>query len=159
QASIPWQDTHVDVEAGQPINLWVDGTWKKGKEACSVAGMAAAPRDRTVMPQAAAMCLLVRVGDDAVATAVGKLHTFKPRNGGRLFVQANDMDLEENSGSLRLEIEGGKHDDSPASPTLPTPTEAGETELKKLQAAVGQANPNWQELQKSLVDFRKTYGG
>lgn len=53
------------------------------------------------------MALLAMAGSDGpVSIGFGRTHEFK--TGGRLLVQANDLDLKDNSGVITVEIQGGK---------------------------------------------------
>jgi serine/threonine-protein kinase len=106
EANRPWQDTGVDVVAGTPVTIRASGSWRNGPAACSPRGFPGAPRDRTVLPDAPLSCLLARIGVDGLPFAVADEKRFVPPRSGRLFVQANDLDLQDNRGSLELEIEG-----------------------------------------------------
>jgi serine/threonine-protein kinase len=134
EANLPWQDTGVDVVEGRAVTLTPEGIWRKGQDACSAKGLGSMRRDRTVWPEAPLLCLLVRVGDEPTPTPVLEPQAFKPRRSGRLFAQANDLDLEGNSGSLQLTIEGGLHTDEAVPPPGPTPVQAADRDLKPLLA-------------------------
>jgi serine/threonine-protein kinase len=104
-ANRPWQDTGVDLLVGRPVTIRATGSWRKGRAACSPDGIAGAARDRVVLAQAPLLCLLARVGCEGPPLAVGKERQFVPTRNGRLFVQSNDLDLQDNHGALDLEIE------------------------------------------------------
>jgi hypothetical protein len=50
------------------------------------------------------LCLLGKVGPGGTPTAFATAGSLRPASGGRLYLQANDADLGENSGSLEVEI-------------------------------------------------------
>ena len=108
QANQVWQDTGVDVVEGEAVVLAPKGAWRKGQQMCSAGDWSSAPR-RSRLPRSALLCLLVRIGDEPTPTPVGQREVFKPKRSGRLFVQANDLDLESNSDGLQLTITGGQH--------------------------------------------------
>lgn len=104
-----WQDAHVDVTAAQPVVLRARGRWKRGPKGYESGpeGSAVDARDRCVLQDTPAMALIGMVGNDA-PVAIGAGKTLVPGTSGRLFVQANDLDPRENSGTLTLDIQGGK---------------------------------------------------
>ncbi|MBY0523537.1 MAG: protein kinase [Gemmataceae bacterium] len=108
-AGQPWVDTHVDVQPGQPILVRAEGKWRRGsKEAdCTADGIGTLPRERNLVQDYPAMALLGRI-ENGPPLLLGTSKTFDPRAAGRLFVQANDLDLKDTSGSLNVEINGGK---------------------------------------------------
>jgi len=106
-ANQPWQDTGVDVVEGEAVVLAPKGAWRRGQQACLAAGLEQASRERTVWPEAPLSCLLVRIGDEPTPTPVLRREVLKPKRSGRLFVQANDLDLERNADGLELTITGG----------------------------------------------------
>ena len=163
EANRPWQDTAVDVEggggtAGKPVTIRAQGTWRMGPHApaCSAEGDPTLPAARTVLPEANPMCLLVRVGDDEHPIPVGQYTTLYPRSSGRLFVQANDLDLDDNSGSLTLEIQGGKRSAAPATPPPPTLVQRADTDWRPLAAQAG-TRPDG--LRAELLAFGRRYPG
>jgi formylglycine-generating enzyme required for sulfatase activity len=120
QANQTWQDTGVDVSPGAPVWLTPEGKWKRDGNSAPATGLNEAPADLAVLPNAPLMCVLVRVGDDepqALTQAQGLLS----KKEGRLFVQANDLELISNSGSVALRIDGGIAGAGavPAPPLLP----------------------------------------
>jgi formylglycine-generating enzyme required for sulfatase activity len=140
-----WQDTGVDVVEGEAILLSPQGTWRKGGQTCSAAGLEGAPRERAVLPEAPLLCLLVRVGDEPAPTPVAKRDFFKPSRSGRLFVQANDLDLKGNAGSLQLTIAGGLHVGDAAPPPGQIPVQAADQDWMPFLAKVETpgARPEW----------------
>jgi WD40 repeat protein/tRNA A-37 threonylcarbamoyl transferase component Bud32 len=158
-ANKPWQDTHMDVQAGKQVLLRARGDWKLRETACRADGLAAAPRDRTVWPDAPAMCLLARIDGDPTPIVVGRSFTLQPGRDGRLFVQANDLDLEQNSGTLDLDIDGGTYQTATAPAPGPTWVEAAEAALKPLaaRAADGAADPDG--LRREVIAFQIRFAG
>lgn len=119
QANQTWQDTGIDVPLGASVRLSADGTWNRDGKPASVAGLEGAPRDLAVLPDAPLMCVLVRIGDDAPHALV-QPQGLTSKQAGRLFAQPNDLEVEKNSGSVTLHIEGGRQatDVAPAAPLL-----------------------------------------
>jgi serine/threonine-protein kinase len=172
-----WQDTHVDVakatvHTGKPITIRVKGKWKRGPKAaeCSSAGDPRASRERNVAPEAPAMCLLGRIGSDQPFKLDLPANVVYPSRDGRLFVQANDLDLEDNSGSLTIEVVGGTRMPADASPPGATPIQEAEferqrlsseaeTAFKVLSGAQPVAPAEIQRLRQELLQFRSKYGG
>src|SRR5262249_30335032 len=119
-ANKPWQDTGVEVMSGRPIAVFAQGEWRKGQAAFSAAGLPGESRDRNVLPAAPPLCLLGRIADEPAAFFLGARRQLVPTRSGRLFVQANTLDLHEISGSLTLEIHGGLR--ATANAAFPGPT-------------------------------------
>jgi formylglycine-generating enzyme required for sulfatase activity len=159
QASQVWQDTGVDVVEGEAVVLVPRGTWRKGRQTCSAEGLRNAPRTRAVWPDAPLLCLLVRVGDEPTAAAVGQREVFKPRRSGRLFVQANDLDLEGNAGSLELTMTGGLRlgDAAPAPGLLPI--QAAERAWKPLLARAEAPGVPPEQARAAIIDFCGKFAG
>ena len=136
EANRSWQDTGVDVAESEAVVLSPQGSWHKGEQTCSAAGLDGAPRERAVLPEAPLLCLLVRVGDEPAPTPLLKRDVFKPRHGGRLFVQPNDLDLADDSNDLQLTITGGLHTGDTVPPPGPTPAQAADLDWKPFLARV-----------------------
>ncbi len=140
-AGATWQDTGVDVPAGQLVIIRARGQWRKpGLSDCSAKGLESAARERTIVPDAPLMCLLGRVGNDDSLLVLGERRQLSLKQGGRLFVQANDLDVEENSGDLEIEIDGGNRQDH----AVPPPGRsfyAGQP--KELLAVLGERRHGW----------------
>jgi hypothetical protein len=121
QANQIWQDTGIDLAAGESVWLSAEGTWHRGDQAASAAGLLEEPRDDAALPDVPLMCVLFRVGDDAPIALVER-QTLKPKRAGRLFAQANHLELSTNSGSVTLRVEGGRQrtDVVPLPPLLPS---------------------------------------
>jgi serine/threonine-protein kinase len=160
QAGLPWQDTGVEVRAGEAVTLTARGSWqKKGLEACSADGLPGAAGDRAVLPEGPPCCLIGRVGDAEVPFFVGAGQVHTPRQGGRLFVQANDLDLGEMTGSLRLEVQGGRRGERAAPPPALLPVQATEAELRSLLARAADPRADREQLRADLVGFLPRNGG
>jgi serine/threonine-protein kinase len=115
EANQPWQDTHVDLQPGTEVFIRAVGKWKGAKAPeCDARGDTNAPRERNVRRDAPRMCLLLRIGNEDPPQVAGMHRALRPKKAGRLFVQANDLDLAGNSGQLKLEIQGGKSNDEDA---------------------------------------------
>ncbi len=142
EANRPWQDTGVDVAEGQAVVLSPQGTWRKGEQTCSAGGLEGAPRERAALPEAPLLCLLVRIGDEPAPAPVLKHDVFKPKRSGRLFVQANDLDLADDGNGLQLTITGGLHTGDAVPPPAPTLVQAADRDWKpflaRAEAARGQ---------------------
>jgi WD40 repeat protein/serine/threonine protein kinase len=154
-----WQDTGVEVSPGQPVIIQAVGRWqKKGHPACSADGLEQARRDRTILAEAPALCLLARIGAGS-PSPLGTEHTFEPATAGRLFVQANDLDLEELTGSLELTIKGGHrtHDEAPPPPLLPV--QQAEAALKGLTARAADPQADRAQLRSDLLAFGRDWAG
>jgi len=74
---------------------------------CTADGLPAGPRERNLVPDWPAMCLLARIDGEDVPIALGSHKTVRVKQSGRLFLQANSIDLNSSGGSLRVEIQGG----------------------------------------------------
>jgi serine/threonine-protein kinase len=137
EANRVWQDTGVDFIAGGLIELAPEGTWHKGPRACKATGLEGTLGDqRAVLPEAPLLSLLARIGDEEAPTPVRGTMAFRTKRAGRLFVQANDLDMEANSGSLKLTIRHGEHVSAAAPPTRLLPVQAAYQELKPFLALV-----------------------
>jgi WD40 repeat protein len=149
-----WQDTGVDVVGGEPITLVPKGVWHKGQLAGTASGVADQRRDRAAWPEAPLLCLLARVGEEEPIPVPGRLE-FVPRRSGRLYLQANDLDLRGNRGHLTVAIEGGMQGEG----ELPAPA------LLRVQ----QADQAWRKLRARTLKprdelhavqaFRREYAG
>ena len=116
QANRPWQDTGIDVQAGEPITLFASGWWRGGprKSGCSPNGDKNQPVDRNLIADANAMALVGWVAGEGAPFVIGVRKIHEPTVNGRLFVQANDVDTKDNSGHVQLQVKGGDANESPA---------------------------------------------
>jgi serine/threonine-protein kinase len=151
-ANRPWQDTHVDVSlSARPMTIRARGRWQRGSSASplTAAGDARAPWHEAVSPNAPVMSLIARVGTSEAIIPMGTTTAFTPQESGRLFVQANDLDLSDNTGTLTLEIDGGTLNPSEARPPPLLPSQVLEREWQTLATRVnGTQAPldRWREL-------------
>jgi WD40 repeat protein/serine/threonine protein kinase len=151
-ANRAWQDTGVDVEVGKGVSIVVNGKWRKGKLECSAAGLKTAPRERALVPEAPALCLLARIGDEE-PTPLKDFTTLRPTKNGRLFVRINDLDLQQNEGSLSLIINGGRQSDETVSPPSPMRIEAAEEQLQALLARLADPKADRRQLTDDVQAF------
>ncbi len=115
-ANRPWHDTHIDLAAGDVVALLAEGWWRGGsrKAGCSPEGDRTQPADRTVLRDANPMALIGWVGGADAPFVIGVRKVYTAKTGGRLFVQANDLDLKDNTGEVHLQIKGGQPNPTPA---------------------------------------------
>jgi WD40 repeat protein len=160
-ADKPWQDTGVDIPAGGSVTVSANGQWmKKGrKPRCSAQGLDTLDRARAVVPEAPLLCLLGRVGAEDPPFVVRGLLTFLAKDGGRLYLQANDLDLAQNTGTLTVEISGGRQATEPAGPLPPTHIQAAEATLRDLMARVASGHGDRQQLRAEVLDVGQRYVG
>ncbi len=159
KANRPWQDTGVDVAEGEAVVLSPEGTWRKGGQTCPAAGLDEAPRERVIVPEAPLLCLLVRIGDEPAPTPVLKRDVFKPGRSGRLFVQANDLDLADDGNDLQLTITGGLHTGDAALPPGPTLTQAADPDWKPFLARVEAPGVTPEQVRDAVFDYCLKYAG
>ncbi len=109
-ASEPWQDTGLYIEAGQAITILASGS--RGDPAALRMREAARPRcsmaseTEIAMPGAPVMMLIGRIGPQGAPFRVGlRVEHVAPR-GGNLFLMANDRFdmLHDNQGTLRVTV-------------------------------------------------------
>jgi WD40 repeat protein/serine/threonine protein kinase len=152
-----WQDTGVDVDPETVVAVAVTGKWeKKGWSECSAGGIPENPRDRNVLFDAPPMCLLFRIGNHEPFT-LPKSKSFRPRHPGRLFVQANELDLRETRGRLVLEFTGSAHEANQTDRPQPTHAQAAEAELKSLRGKRIHSPAELANLRKQLAEFHGKY--
>ncbi len=102
---------------------------------------------------------MVRIGDEPTPTPVRQREVFKPRRSGRLFVQANDLDLEGNSDALQLTITGGLClGDAAPRPAL-LPIQASERDWKPIEARTQDPGANPDRVREEAFDFCQKYPG
>ena len=159
EANRSWQDTGVDVAESEAVVLSPQGSWRKGEQTCSAAGLDGAPRERAVLPEAPLLCLLVRVGDEPAPTPLLKRDVFKPRHGGRLFVQPNDLDLADDSNDLQLTITGGLHTGDTVPPPGPTPAQAADLDWKPFLARVEAPGATPEQVREEVLAYCSKYAG
>jgi hypothetical protein len=135
RGKLPWQDTHVDIAAGQSIRTWTKGEWRDGPVACSGEGLPGKSSDG-VRRDAPSLCLLGRIGEEEATIVLGQGDAITVDHQGRLFVQANDLDLEDNSGTVVLMVQGGTYNAADASAPSPVPVEEVTAQLRALHARV-----------------------
>jgi WD40 repeat protein/tRNA A-37 threonylcarbamoyl transferase component Bud32 len=157
RADQPWQDTGVEVSAGEAVTISAAGRWAAGPLRCSAEGLDKLPRDRAVLPEAPALCLLARVGDEA-PFGLGVERTFQPAVSGRLFVQANDLDLEDLKDNLQLTIKGGRKAEGEAILPPPIPVQVAEAEVKQLAAREVDPQSDRDKLREELLAFVAKHG-
>jgi formylglycine-generating enzyme required for sulfatase activity len=105
------------------------------------------------------LCLLVRIGDEPAPTPVRQREVIKPRRSGRLFVQANDLDLQGNSDALQLTVTGGlRLGDAAAQPML-LPIQAAERDWRPILARAQRPGANPDQVRKEVFDFCQRYAG
>jgi formylglycine-generating enzyme required for sulfatase activity len=155
-ADRPWQDSGVDVLEGQVVVLAPEGVWGKGQQVCSASGLDKAPRDRNVLPEAPSLCLLVRVGEEPPAP-LPRRQTFRPSRGGRLYFQANDLDLEDNNRALQVTVEGGLRTGEAVPRPGPTPVQAAEKDLRPLLARLEGPEVPVEQVRDAVFDFCGKY--
>ena len=109
-ANRPWQDTGIDVKAGEPIAFYASGWWRGGsqKSGSSPDGDKKQPRDRNLIADANAMALVGWVAGEDGPFVIGVHKIYGSKVTGRLFVQANDLNLKDHSGQVKLQIKGGE---------------------------------------------------
>jgi hypothetical protein len=74
---------------------------------CSADGLPTAGRERNLVPDWPAMCLLARIDGEDIPIPLGSHKSIRVKHAGRLFLQANAIDLASCSGSLKVEVLGG----------------------------------------------------
>ncbi|HZY88574.1 MAG TPA: formylglycine-generating enzyme family protein [Gemmataceae bacterium] len=158
-ADQPWQDTGVDVVEGEAVVLAPKGAWRKGTQACSAGGLEQTPRERAVWPEAPLLCLLVRVGDEPTPTPVRQREVFKPKRSGRLFVQANDLDLEGNGGGMELTITGGLRLGDGAPPPALLPLQGADRDWKPMLARAEAPGAKPEQVSAEVLGYCRKYVG
>jgi formylglycine-generating enzyme required for sulfatase activity/serine/threonine protein kinase len=160
EANQVWQDTGVDVVEGQVVVLDPQGTWRKGQQTCSAGGLERAAKERAVWTEGAPLlCLLARVGDEPAPTPVRQREFFKPKRSGRLFVQANDLDLEGNNDGLQLTITGGLRLGDAAPPPGLTAVQAADRDWQPLLARTEAPGVKPEQVREEVFDYCQKYAG
>src|SRR5205823_6080347 len=95
-----------------------------------------------------------RIGNQKTPFPLGTLASYQPQETGRLYVQVNDLDLKDHTGSVTLEIKGAAWATG-AAPPLPGPTltEALEAEVQALAVRTENPAEKADELAASLRDL------
>jgi hypothetical protein len=109
-ASEPWQDTGLYIEAGQAITILASGSWGDPAGTTNAGGRSSqilnGRRNEIAMPGAPVMMLIGRIGPQGAPFRVGlRMEQVAPR-GGNLFLMANDRFdmLYDNQGALRVTV-------------------------------------------------------
>lgn len=154
-ANQPWQDTLVDVSAGERVTIRARGRWQGAAAAstCTADGDRQATWEEAVTPTAPVMSLIARIGSSTAVIPLGQNTTFTPQLSGRLFIQANELNLKDNLGTLTLEIDGAKAGAATSAPPL-LPVQALEKEWQALAARVTSARNGPNSLASELQTFR-----
>ena len=116
QARQPWTDTTVEVRAGESVTISATGTIQTNLAGamatpvgsmpdCSVAGPVPLP---FVAPELPCWSMLGRIGASGRAFEVGSNKRFKADASGELYLGVNDNFFEDNTGSWRASIVGGR---------------------------------------------------
>ena len=158
-ANRPWQDSGIDVQAGTQLTISVRGQWeKKGLGPVPAWGLESVGRERTILQDSAEMCLLGRVGSHE-PVPLGKLRTWTPPESGRLFLQANLLNLDQATGNIKVEIKGGTAGTTAMPSPGPTRVESAEAAIPKLLERAEQATEDRQKLRADFLEFGQTYWG
>jgi formylglycine-generating enzyme required for sulfatase activity/serine/threonine protein kinase len=156
-ANQPWQDTGVDVVEGQEVVLVPEGIWRKGDTKSTAMGLESSPRELAVLPEAPLLCLLVRVGDEATPSPVVKGMRFTARRSGRLYLQANDLGLADNSGTLKVAVDGGLPAEGEAPEPGLLPIQRAEQEVRLLLERGKDPAVKPEQLRDAIIEFCLTY--
>ncbi len=105
------------------------------------------------------MCLLARIGDEAETHPVRRREVLRPTNSGRLFVQANDLELEDDGDSLQLTILGGRHSSDAAPPPELLPVQFAERDWKPLLAQSQAAGAQPEHVRDAAFEYCRKYAG
>ena len=105
------------------------------------------------------LCLLVRIGDESAPTPVLKRDVFKPGRSGRLFVQANDLDLADDGNGLQLTITGGLHTGDADLPPALLPVQAADRDWKPFLARVEAPGATPEQVHDAVFDYCLKYAG
>jgi serine/threonine-protein kinase len=159
-ANRPWQDTGVDVQNGKSLKVAVRGQWRKpGGTPTGATGLPGEPTDRNVLADAAALCLLGRIGADGEPFVFGAASTFRPAQTGRLFVQANDLDLPLLVGGLEVEIKGATAGSATMQQPGFTRIQTADAALVPLQGRSPKTAAEEEQLRRDLLGVLVKYGG
>jgi hypothetical protein len=104
---LPWNDTGIDVRAGQQIYFSSTGEVRWGpNRRDDAAGERDSPRnDNRPLPERPAAALIARIGEQQDVFFVGgEAGPFRARSSGRLYLGINDDWFEDNTGSLRVTV-------------------------------------------------------
>jgi hypothetical protein len=104
---LPWNDTGIDVRAGQQIYFSSSGEVRWGpNRRDDAAGERDSPRnDNRPLPERPAAALIARIGEQQDVFFVGgEAGPFRARSSGRLYLGINDDWFEDNTGSLRVTV-------------------------------------------------------
>ncbi len=109
-ASEPWQDTGLYIEAGQAITILASGSWGDPAGTTNAGGRTSqildGRRNEIAMPGAPVMMLIGRIGPQGAPFRVGLRLEHVAQRGGNLFLMANDRFdmLHDNQGTLRVTV-------------------------------------------------------
>ncbi len=158
EAKRTWQDTTTDVKAGNMVSVRCQGRWRReGLPLCGSEGIETAPRGRTIVPEAPVLCLLARIGDDPAPLDARR--AFEATRSGRLYLQANEVDLSEAEGQLQAEIEGGEAgSEALAAPPL-LAIQSAEEKFRPLFRQFQETPASPPRLRDDLLAFAWNHGG
>lgn len=106
-ANTAWNDTGIEVRAGQPLYFQASGQWRWGPNRRDGAdGESNSPVNRSrPLPDRPGAALIGRIGDRDEFFFIGNdPGPYRARSSGRLYLGINDDVLTDNSGSLRVTI-------------------------------------------------------
>ncbi|NQT85439.1 DUF1080 domain-containing protein, partial [bacterium] len=151
-----WLDSGVDLTKGRRYAFTATGKWWHGTGAHShfgPAGNKSRASDEFPIPGVQELVLLGRIGRQGKPFIIGERLRLDPEESGRLYMQMNDTDTSDNSGSLQVTIVSeGK---APVAPATAKPEPRTPAAAKPVKAGA------WQSLfdGKSLTGWRVASGG
>jgi len=158
--SRPWQDTGIALERGSDVTISARGRWeKKGWPESTPAGIEDLPRTRNVLPEAPPMCLLGRIGDQDPPFIIGNSRSLRAKEAGRLFVQANTLDVTAVRGEIVLDVAGASRTTSPAPRPAPTQIEIAEAACANLRKQPARTPVELLALNKAIMQVRGKFTG
>ena len=135
EANQPWQDTGRGRRRRRDRRSVPAGNLAQGR-AAKLLGRGTRRPWRTGGPSRSAVVVPVDPHQQLAGAdgGAGSVDVFKPKHGGRLFVQANDLDLADDGDGLPLTITGGLHSGDAAPPPGPTLIQGADRDWKTLLA-------------------------
>jgi hypothetical protein len=109
-ASEPWQDTGLYIEAGQAITILASGSWGDPAGTTNAGGRTSqilnGRRNEIAMPGAPVMMLVARIGPQGAPFRVGLRTEYVAPRAGNLYLMANDRfdTLSDNQGTVRVTV-------------------------------------------------------